>query len=592
MGSEKENTRLKGVVEIMSYAGICGVFADRYGRIVGSTQRFVEIGGNTVVGRNMNEVFADSPDLSSLANGKEAEFTLRHSGRQLYGKVISSLNEDDILGIVFHDFTERTIRSLPQLSQMLHAGNDLIFQFDRHGRVYYVSGNVEKVTGYTQEDFLNGKVHPLEIVHHEDKKRLKEEFEAIFLHHVSTENSPHRIVKRNGDIAYLLKSWYPLLDPDGRFSGVLSLNRDITSEKLLQRRLELFRSAFEHSTDGIIITTVDGKIVDVNDAFSKIYGYSRDEVIGRSTAIVQSRHSTREFYTQMWESLERFNNWKGEIINKRKDGIEIPIWLSITPIYLDGAKIGYMGIESDISDRKNLEQQIIQTEKLATTGQLAAGIAHEIGTPLNIISGNAEFMLLDMNESDKGYQELSTIIGQAKRISELIRQLLDFARPKLLSLQSVDINGVIQEVLNFVRLQFKQSAINSVEILDRDLPKVYGDPSLLYQVILNIVVNSFQAMRNGGELRVRTSAETGAQGKKDVFVSIEDTGEGIQPQNLQKIFTPFFTTKEPGRGTGLGLAVTRRIVQDHGGKIEITSKVGKGTEVRIWFKAFQPRNQT
>ncbi len=472
---------------------------------------------------------------------------------------------------------------------MLRAGNDLIFQFDKEGKVYYVSGNVEKITGYSRDDFLSGRLHPLDIVHGEDKKRIEAEFGAIFSNHAAVENSLHRIVKPNGEIVYLFKSWYPLLDPDGRFAGVIGLNKDITSEKLLQRRLELFRSAFEHSTDAIIITTVDGNIVDVNDAFTKIYGYSHEESIGKSTALVQSRHSTQEFYAQMWDSLQRYDRWKGEIINRRKDGIEIPVWLSIAPIYLDGTKIGYMGIEADISERKSLEQQIIQTEKLATTGQLAAGIAHEIGTPLNIISGNAEFMLLDMEKTDKGYQELSMIIEQAKRISQLMRQLLDFARPKMLSLQAVDINGVIRDVLGFVQLQFKMSSINTTQMLGQDIPKVYGDPALLYQVFLNIVVNSFQAMKKGGELAVITGIDGKDQGRERVVVTIVDTGEGIQAGNLERVFTPFFTTKEPGKGTGLGLAVSRRIVEEHGGEIEIASEVGKGTTVTMRFDAFQTR---
>ncbi len=589
MDSEKENPRFRGVVEIMSYAGICGVFADASGRIVGSTQRFIEISGDGRSDKDLNEIFLNSPALTSLESGEETELTLAHSGRQVYGKIISSIRQDNVLGIVFQDFTERTIRSIPQLAQMVRAGNDLIFQFDKEGKVYYVSGNVEKITGYSRDDFLSGKLHPLDIVHGEDKKRIEEEFGAIFSNHAAVENSLHRIVKPNGEIVYLLKSWYPLLDPDGRFTGVIGLNKDITSEKLLQRRLELFRSAFEHSTDAIIITTVDGKIVDVNDAFTKIYGYSHGEAIGKSTSLVQSRHSTQEFYAQMWDSLQRYDNWKGEIINRRKDGIEIPVWLSIAPIYLDGTKIGYMGIESDISERKSLEQQIIQTEKLATTGQLAAGIAHEIGTPLNIISGNAEFMLLDMKKTDKGYQELSMIIEQAKRISQLMRQLLDFARPKMLSLQAVDINGVIRDVLSFVQLQFKMGSINTTQMLGQDIPKVYGDPALLYQVFLNIVVNSFQAMKMGGELAVRTGVNGKEQGRERVVVTIEDTGEGIQAGNLERVFTPFFTTKEPGKGTGLGLAVSRRIVEEHGGEIEIASEVGKGTTVTMRFDAFQTR---
>ncbi len=365
------------------------------------------------------------------------------------------------------------------------------------------------------------------------------------------------------------------------------MTEDTPNEKFLRGRIELFHSAFENSTDAMLITDTAGKIIEVNDAFTKIYGYSPEEVIGKSTALIQSKHSSVEFYKEMWESLDRYNQWKGEIINRRKDGKEIPVWLSITPIYLDGTKIGYMGIESDMSERKNLEQQIIQTEKLATIGQLAAGIAHEIGTPLNIISGNAEFTQLDMLETDKGYQELSIIIEQTKRISGLMKQLLDFARPKILSLQPVDINSVITSVLDFVRRQFEKNGIDIETDFENGLSKVYGDPALLYQVFLNVIINAFQAITKRGTLYLKTSTEN--EDREKVVITVRDTGDGIPAENLGKIFTPFFTTKEPGKGTGLGLAVTHRIVQEHNGTININSEPGKGTVVTIRFNSFRQR---
>lgn len=366
-----------------------------------------------------------------------------------------------------------------------------------------------------------------------------------------------------------------------RIKGV---SQEKSVEHFLKKRLELFHSAFEHSTDAILVTNVERIIIEVNYAFTKIYGYQRDEAIGKSTALIRSKHSTREFYKQMWDLLDKHNQWKGEIINRKKDGTDIPVWLGITPIFLDGTKIGYMGIESDISDRKNLEQQIIQAEKLATIGQLTAGIAHEIGTPLNIISGNAELIQLDMKESDKGYQELTTIVAQTKRISVLIRRLLDFARPKILSLQPISINSVIAGVLEFVHLQFSKNRIDIETSLENDLSKVYGDPALLHQVFLNVIINAFQAMNKGGKLRVETSMQN--RNREKVIITIKDTGEGIPPENLEKLFTPFFTTKDPGKGTGLGLAVTHRIIQEHSGTIHIDSEVGKGTVVTIQFNAF------
>lgn len=581
MPSKKNNAGTNSVIEMLSFAGACAILADHSGKIMGVTKKFADLAGGQKPNSDLKTVFDGLPEFPLHLTDGEMRLRVKSSGREVIAKAVPAGTSDGLIAVVIKD--DASIHR----SQLAYASNDLIFQFDESGSVYYVSANVERITGYAADEFISGNIHPLDIIHPDDRPALEKEFRRLFVTHESTESSEHRIVKRNGEIAYLLKSWYSLLDAEGTFTGIMGLNKDITQEKLLKERLLLFHGAFEHSTDAIVITGIDGKIIDVNDAFTRIYGYTREETIGKATSMIQSRHSTREFYEQMWNSVGRDGQWRGEILNRTKSGNEIPIWLNITPIYLSDKKIGYMGIESDISDRKNLEQQIIQTEKLATIGQLAAGIAHEIGTPLNIISGNAEFVLLDMKESDPGHQELITIIEQTRRMSTLMRQLLDFARPKVLSLQPTDINGVLTDVLNFTRVQFKKGDIEIGTRLEEGIPKVYGDPALLYQVFLNIVVNAFQAMTKGGTLMIRTGADGGKESHKRVVIEIADTGEGIRPENLQKIFTPFFTTKEPGKGTGLGLAVTRRIVEEHSGTIELKSELGKGTTFTIRFDAFE-----
>ncbi len=585
MPSKNDNPGTGSIMEMLSFAGAYALLANMSGRIIDITANFAELSGNGNAASSLSAIFEGLPIHPLSGTDDHMRLRLKPSGRQVVGRVIPLDRQDGAVAIIVRP--DGQAESSSTENPTVSATDDLIFQFNTAAKVYYVSGNVERITGYRGEEFVSGKVHPLDIVHPDDRPALEREFKNLFVTHRSIENSEHRIIRRDGKTAYFLKSWYAMFDSWGSFSGVMGLNRDIARERLLKERLQLFHSAFEHSTDAIVITGVDGKIMDVNDAFTRIYGYTREESVGKTTSLIQSKHSTPEFYQQMWGSLEKDNQWRGEILNVRKDGAEIPIWLSITPIYMGDTKIGYMGIESDISERKNLEQQIIQTEKLATIGQLAAGIAHEIGTPLNIISGNAEFVLLDMKESDPGYRELVTIIEQTKRMSLLMRQLLDFARPKVLSLQPVDINGVLRDVLNFIRVQFKKGDIEIVSPLEEGIPHVYGDPALVYQVFLNIVVNSFHAMAKGGTLTIRTRTEAGKGTRRQVMIEIADTGEGIPPENLEKIFTPFFTTKEPGKGTGLGLAVTRRIVQEHSGTIGIESEPGKGTKVTIRFVAFE-----
>lgn len=586
MPSPIKKAVLGGILEMLSCAGACAVVADPDRTIVGITQKFEQFSDERVVGLTLESVFDGITD--EFPSGHDGVFKLkvRSSGRNISVKAVPIDFEGGITAlIVGSDGVDSKWNTAGQ-TPIVSGSDDLVFQFDTEAKVYYASGNAERITGYSAEEFTSGRIHPLDIIHPDDRPRLEKEFRRLFVTHVSSENTEHRIVRKGGDIAYMLKSWYALSDSLGRFNGIVSLNKDISREKQLRERMELFRSAFEHSTDAIIITGTDGRIIDVNDAFTDIYGFSREEAVGKSTSLIQSRHSTPDFYRNMWQSLEKDNQWRGEILNRRKDGMEIPVWLSITPIYLGTSKIGYMGIESDMSEQKNLEQQIVQTEKLATVGQLAAGIAHEIGTPLNIISGNAELVLLDMKPSDPGHRELETIIEQTKRMSVLMRQLLDFARPKVLSLQSANVNGILTGVLNFVRLQFRKEDIDIVSDLEEKLPNVYGDPALLYQVFLNVIMNAFQAMSRKGVLTVRTQTVHSADNEK-IEIEVSDTGEGIRPENMERIFAPFFTTKEPGKGTGLGLAVTRRIVQEHSGQIDIESTPGNGTTVRILFNTFR-----
>ncbi len=587
MLSRNNNVGVDSIIEMLSHTGANAVLSDMDGKILGFTQKFASVVEDCRRGLELGQFFDGLPQLPLAQSGGSLQLTVRKSGRGISAHPVCVNAGIEMLALLVTDDTGDYSRD-EERNPVPHASDDLIFQFNTAGRVYYVSSNVEAITGYNEDDFTSGRISPLDIVHPDDRPALERDFNDLFVSHRGTENSEHRIIKKSGEIGYLLKSWYALFDSRGRFSGVMGLNKDITKEKLLRERMRLFESAFEHSTDAIVITGTDGKIIDVNGAFTHTYGFSRGEAIGKSTSLIQSRHSTPDFYNNMWQALERDNQWRGEILNRRKDGTEIPVWLSITPIYYGDKKIGYMGIESDMSEQKNLEQQIIQTEKLATIGQLAAGIAHEIGTPLNIISGNAEFILLDMKESDAGYRELETIIQQTKRMSVLMRQLLDFARPKVLSLQNSNVNKLLDEVLSFVRLQFQRQDIGIETDFDRDLPGVYGDPALLYQVFLNIIMNAFQAMSKEGLLTVRTRTIAGGKVEK-LKIEIADTGEGIRQENLDRIFTPFFTTKQPGKGTGLGLAVTRRIIQEHNGEIDIKSTFGKGTTVTITFNAFRQK---
>jgi signal transduction histidine kinase len=239
-----------------------------------------------------------------------------------------------------------------------------------------------------------------------------------------------------------------------------------------------------------------------------------------------------------------------------------------------------------IESLKSTQHQLLQSEKMAGLGQFIAGMAHEVGTPLNIISGNAEYLMEVVGNEVDAKEELQVIIQQTERIARLIQQLLDFSRPhQAVVKESLQINDIINKVIGLIGLQAAKNNIEISTAFQADMPSLVGSADLLQQVFLNISLNAFHAMPSGGRLIIITqtgSRELGLDAEPEwVEVIIRDTGGGIEPYDLQKIFDPFFSTKPSGEGTGLGLYVSYQIINNFGGEIQVESQVGKGTIVRI-----------
>ncbi len=225
------------------------------------------------------------------------------------------------------------------------------------------------------------------------------------------------------------------------------------------------------------------------------------------------------------------------------------------------------------------QEQLVQAAKLGSLGELAAGVAHEINNPLGTISLYAQMTLDDLKEDDKENREsLQIILKHATRTAGIVKNLLEFARRTDLETRPIGINPVLEEALSIIAHQAELQQVNIVRQLSQDMPMIVGDANKLQQVFVNIVVNALQVMPDGGQLTVESSA---APDGGFAQISIVDTGPGIPEENLRKIFEPFFTTKETGKGTGLGLSVSHGIIEQHKGRIEVSSKVGKGTTFRI-----------
>jgi two-component system, NtrC family, sensor kinase len=256
---------------------------------------------------------------------------------------------------------------------------------------------------------------------------------------------------------------------------------------------------------------------------------------------------------------------------------EATLNLAIAPLVSkDQEQIGRLIIFDDVTDRAELEQRLVQADKLSSIGLLAAGVAHEVNTPLAVISTYAQMLAKQVAEDSQKSMILDKIAKQTFRASEIVNSLLNFSRTSTTSFGDVDLNRVIHETLSLLEHQLQKSGIQVKTQLDADLAPVHGNTGKLQQVLLNLFLNARDAMSSGGTLEVRTwSDESGAR------IEVADTGSGIAPENLHRIYDPFFTTKAARKGTGLGLSVSYGIIQEHGGSIEVSNRRSGGARFRI-----------
>ena len=259
---------------------------------------------------------------------------------------------------------------------------------------------------------------------------------------------------------------------------------------------------------------------------------------------------------------------------RRGDGSVLEVLFSSTA-HLDeaGRVIGYEGIVKDITLRKNMEQQLLQADKLASIGQLAAGVAHEINNPLGLILGYAQLLIRNSSKSGQEVEDLKTIEKQARNCKVIVQALLNFARRTETRKAPVDIHAVLNQVTDVLQRQFALDGVDILPAYCPDMPRFAGDGEKLKQVFMNLIMNARQAIEKEGEIRVSTQFDPA--GNK-AAITVADTGRGIEASVINRIFDPFFTTKPVGKGTGLGLSVSYGIVREHGGEIQVKSKRGKG----------------
>jgi len=350
---------------------------------------------------------------------------------------------------------------------------------------------------------------------------------------------------------------------------------------LEQKALEIARlkdfseNIVESLNVGVLAVDLGGIVESWNTRMEQLFGVARLEAVGRQLSSLLPEELSAEIASR-GDQEQITGIYKQRL---QHHGKLLTLNVSITPLVSkSGERIGRLLLFDDVTQRERMAEQMTQTEKLTSLGLLAAGVAHEVNTPLAVISNYIQMLAKHMPEGDPRQAIIEKIVKQTFRASEIVNNLLSFSRTGAAELTDVDVNRVVEETLSLVAHPLKTSHIQVVKHLGQTIPAVRGSANKLQQVFLNLFLNARDAMPSGGMLEVRTGAHNGG-----VEVEIADTGAGIPREHIHRIFDPFFTTK--GRGTGLGLSVSYGIIKEHAGKIDVRSTPGKGTSFHVELPA-------
>ncbi len=526
---------------------------------------------------------------------------IRNSDGEIENIIVISrdITEREQIEQALHDSEER-------LKSILKSIPDIIYRLDPKGNITFISAAIERY-GYRVADLLGKNI--INLVHPEDKEKAKYRINERRTGERRTKLFEIRLITADGEPVYFEDRTQAvpmepvfLLEAEGlyassqprqnAFLGTQGIARDITDRKKTEGEVSMLAQALKCISECVTVTDLKNNIIFVNDAFLAKYGYERHELIGKPISIVRAQTIQNENVEDILPQTVN-GGWKGEVLNKRKDGVEFPIHLSTSVINdASGYPMALIGVATDITDRKRLETQLQQSQKLEAIGKLAGGIAHDFNNLLTVIQGYSDLIISKISVNDPIHNQIRQINEAANRAESLTRQLLAFSRKQIMKPRVIDLNNLIHEMEDML-MRLIGADIKFIINLSSDLGKIKADPGQIEQVIMNLVVNARDAMQNGGTLTIDTINMVLDQNFKDRYpeavignyiqLQISDTGFGMDKETQAHIFEPFFTTKEKGEGTGLGLATVYGIIKQSGGYIYVQSEMTKGTIFNLYF---------
>jgi two-component system sensor histidine kinase/response regulator len=481
-------------------------------------------------------------------------------------------------------FQESLRQSEDRYRDIVENSQDLICTHDLDGRILTVSGGGVRLMGYTPEDLLGHNIAEFVAPDSPDQfvdylARLKRDAHASGQWKVQSARGKTVVLEYNMSI---------------RREGVATpiargMARDVTERMRAEAQILLQAAALESAANAIVIADRDGRITWVNPSFTRLTGFTAEEAIGQNPRILKSGHHDSAFYQQMWQTLMSGKNWRGEIINKRKDGALYNEEMTITPVYSDGKIHHFVAIKQDITERIRTQEELASAREAAEAANRAksdflARMSHEIRTPMNGVIGMTE-LALDTELDPEQREFLETVKKSADTLLAVINDILDFSKIEAhkLELDAIPfrLRDTLDDMLATLAVRAQQKEIELVCDVSANVPDVLvGDPGRLRQILINLVGNAIKFTQTG-EIVVRISVESEKESAAQLLFSVRDTGVGIPPEKLSTIFQPFeqadgTITRRYG-GTGLGLAIATQLAELMGGALSVESKPGEGS---------------
>jgi two-component system NtrC family sensor kinase len=463
-----------------------------------------------------------------------------------------------------------------------------LFISTRQGRFLDCNQAMLEMAGYSdKEEFLKIDIAKDLYVNTEDRRKFQKLIEQQgFVKDLEVE-----FKKKSGEKITVLLTAHANRDENGKIIGYEGLNIDISDRKRMERELkeanEFLMNLIESSVDGIIVTDMKGNILIFNKGAENILGYKAEEVVGKMNirGIYEpgvGKEVMGKLKSPDFGGVGKLTSFP--ILHRRKDGELIEGDLSASVIYNDeGREIASIGIFKDLRERlgierelREMQQALLQSEKLAAMGRLTSQIAHELNNPIYGIMNTLELLKTEIPPESKRRRILELSLSEIQRLAEMLKNMLSFSKPEEEKRRPVNLNELIEGILLVMEKQMRESNVHVETQLDSSVPEVMASTNQMRQVMLNLFKNAKEAMPKGGTLTIRTARE-----ENDVVIRIKDTGGGIPEEIRDRIFEAFFTTKQKVKGVGLGLSVCYGIVKDHGGEIKLDSEVEKGTTFTI-----------